>query len=605
MFTIEEHPHLLLHALENGLHVHYTKLGDWRYDRWIIRKTRRLMRKEGRYLPVLIKRFISLLDRWEHHPLTFVSDGILSENDLGVTTLYLAIGRKLLVEFQKTNYASDSLLSCLYQRLLALEYRAGLHSGRVLDSMALTQLEDLAVAWKQKQFIFAEYAKLTPLDRQRLTHLNQYAEYAALILSQENLRERFFNWVFVTRNSTDVFVEFPAMAELLIECQLASHLGYYEGRLLRVSLNPIKKGEQTQKELQCLFECMHSSEWHSILNSKSTVRLKKDYVISIEQVFDDFRNKDYAWGNVWLFEAGISNWHAGKLARYNGRMGRFDAIQLTECWWEKLPLMKWMSFEEVSRLYPYLELDQGQSWIGRNVATRRSFATEIYGNHAYREIYIPYEKEGRAGYRIFTFCLYPTTFPREWHEYLPFAASTWEGTITCPDPSIFYMNRQRAGIAFKMTLKEAEKVMEDIKWDIQQGRNGNLAYQILIHNCAKWSTFWRSILGPEKVPTMLYRTTFDRSEPPGFWGVLFKIVKRLPEAGKDYALSGFFMLLGGKSTRKIVTKGGRTLEVSLLNPRLKPWLRGRYYGIPSVIFDTVSSDLSKEHETIANITRGC
>lgn len=589
MYTIEEHPHLLLNALEKGIPIYYKRQG-WRYDRWWMRTMRWLLSLEKRHLRALAKGFIALLDHWEHHPLTFTSQGILIENDRHVCELYLAIGGKLLRELHHAKKIPPALMSSLQRRLLALQYRAKRDVESLMDPYLFSHLEELAAQWKRQQFIFKNHPTLTALDLQRLGKVHHYPDFARLIEEHPFIREQFFQWILGTHNPAEVFIEFPAMAELLNECQLASHLGYYDGRFLRISFRAIQTGELHQKDLECLFEGMQASEWHSILNGKSSVKLKKECTLSIEQIFDDFRNKDYAWGKVWVFETGISNWHAGKLARYNGRMGRYDAIQLTDCWWEKLPAMKWISLAEAEALFPYLDLGNGEFWIGRNVATRRSLGMKIEGNHAYREIYIPCVKEGQNGYRIYTFCLYPTSFPYDWRECFRFVASTWEGTITCPDPTAFCSKRQRAGMAFTMSLKEAEKVMSDLKWDIQQGRMGNLAYQILIHNCAKWSTCWRSVLGPEKVPTMLYRASFDRSEPPGIWGFLFKFVKRLPDGGKDCVLSWFFFALGGSSSRRIVTKGGRAIDVSLLNPRLKPWLQGRYYGIPSVIFETVHTD---------------
>ena len=89
--------------------------------------------------------------------------------------------------------------------------------------------------------------------------------------------------------------------------------------------------------------------------------------------------------------------------------------------------------------------------------------------------------------------------------------------------------RQHVGYSFALTREQGLKYMDSIKEDILQARKGNIVFQIETENCGKWiQTKLEEHLGKENVPN-LYRTALIDSEPLGWLGWGWRIIRLMPQ----------------------------------------------------------------------------
>lgn len=537
--------------------------GEWRTERLGRRLTRRLFGLEELRLQKVANAYLHYLDRLEQIPVHCNTSQPQSVD------YHLAIATAKVISDQMKfcrSERSDYLLSSLKNRMISLEYRAEIREKNFNPSLYL-KIQQLAEQWKAEEFLVQE-KELTQKDLENLREACHYERFMEKVIEDTALRQHLFRWIFRYGNRVNPFVEFPSHCVKIRKHHLASRIGVYGGDHLKI------EKVNGKKELTLPFE----GKRISILDPNQKVTFERNLTVNIEEVFEAFRNKRKNIGNFEYFQDGVRNWNGNFLGPFDPKLGKIDSLDLMqEKWWEKLPLFKELDIREANERYG-ITCD-GKQWVFTVKATRNSPKLTWGGQHGYLELAIP-TREGK--YRLYHFGKHIHHFPIMPWEYIPAAFWPNDAVIMYPDENEYYRHRQHTGYSVLGSEAEGVNVMQSVREDMLNARDGNFVFQLFTNNCCHWVwNILRTHLGEERIPCLFNVNLLD-TEPSGIAGKFLHFLRGQPEKVRDRILSTIAYVLGSWKSRTVYRKNGETHIISMYKSR--PWGKGKLLMHPSYLF---------------------
>ena len=535
----------------------------------------------------LCKAFVLFLDLWEREPIYFphfagspMLDG-------------LAAGQTLL---------SLGFHEGLAQRLVALQYRLEASNRGLSCELAtdeeVKRLKGEAAEWKEGQPLFWNKS-LSPWDHKQLEVALRYRAFMALLGQAPKLRTSFFEWVIRDRLPADVFIEFPAISDWIKESLLTGRIGTLGGEKLKVQ-KWVKEGSK-MKVVTLPFE----GKEQSLLNRQHKVPLRGKMTLTIEEIFQLFKDKPRRFVNVEYFAHGVANWNAQHLGYFIPSESRHQAIDVEQAeWWRQLPPLEIITVEEAKGRYG--KWVSGLNWIATAKASREFLNLNYERCHAYFEIAIP-SRDGT--YAIYEFGKFARLFPYGVVDNMRMFTVTTPATVAYPDENIYHTTRQHVGYAFELNHYEGLLLMEELRLDILRARAGNMVFQIEAENCAYWiQKHLEELLGKERVPN-LFRAKLIKSEARGFMGAFFRFVRLLPALYQIKAMAWFHYSFGAWRGQYVIERDGQRVFKSLSRtsflkdivvymPALLHKQLERGYISPNVPYDELDEAIEKPNSTI-------
>lgn len=516
-------------AVKAGAAVRLNNLGTWQIDGWFLGLLRWIFAFFQPLVVTLIPQFITLLDRIEQLPVRFGGSQHIDYQE------YLAAGEALLERLALCKRHQANLLRWqLERRLVALRYRSELcQPGKFNEDLAM-RLEQSAACWKAKQEIF-RYQAITPYDSTKLNEVARYADFGQLLIEDRDLREQFFAYALRDCLDVDFFIQYPALQKKLFESNLQNRIGRMGSDLLKIEKVPVGhlRGV-TEKIVTLPFE----GQPQNILDPASIIHFRGSYKLTIIEIFEIFRSKNLAVGNLEFMAEGIINWNVHKLGWWNADEGNYEIVPLiNNNWWKPLPIFEVISKEEAQERYGnHLN---GTVWNASATSTRGNANLDYDKSHAYLEMAIPIDGQN---YAIYDFGKVATRFPKNFIETMFMVCNTVHATVAYPDENVFYTHRQHAQHSFALNRREGLKLLDLIRLDLIKARAGNFVYQIESENCAKWlHEKLEGTIG--KLYNMFVMRLLD-TEPIGMLKWLFATIKRLPARIQIPALTAAHLLFG-------------------------------------------------------------
>lgn len=466
----------------------------------------------------------------------------------------------------------------LKRALVALQYRLEKANGGLSPSTAAySQVAELAVSaihWKKAQELIDD-TRLSGGDHELLAETAAYPEFVALLKDDRDLRDSFFVWTLRDRLSVSVFVQYPALQQKLVDCALHGRISRVGPQHLRIQLRDLAAGI-AEKVVTLPFE----GQEISLLDESASITLRGNYILTIKDVFEIFKNKEKAIGNLEFLHNGVTNWNAHLLAWWDADSRTHRTIDLSSGgWWQQLPATEVLTREQASERYG-VSLD-GVQWNIAACATRSRRTLAPIGSHAFFEIAIPMAD---ARYTVFSFGKFALRWATTAWENLVAFTDNHDATIAYPDENIFFTNRQHARRSFVVSPGVGMSVMESIKQDMLNAQSGTLIYQWEGDNCAKWvQDILEQKMDHGKVPDL--RVPMLYSEPSDPSRHLFAVLRQLPETLHSPVLSFLHYPLGAWRGKWIVREGKKVWR-SLTNSHF--WDKKLVY-LPAMIHTQTTS----------------
>jgi hypothetical protein len=533
--------------------IYLNEASDWETIKLFKTKFISLFHLKNRYKLNLLKAFNVCFDKLENTPIRF------NQAKQRVNFIqWIQAAQALQSYFPYSNSIQiKQTLKELERKVIALKYRLESANGGFdpvsLDVQIQNKLVQKAQAWKSGQNLF-----WTPLLNQQdvalLRETCRFDAFVNLLFDDEKLCDEFFNWTL--RDGIDVlpFIAFPSMQKKIVETGLNGRIGRLGGKQLAVIkiINP-------QKKVEKILALKMDGTFKSILDENKKVTFGGNYTLTVKEIFKVFQQKRFVVGNLEMFENGITNWNSHHLGTWNPKTSVFDTIRLeSPTWWDQLPILEVLSIEQAIKRYD--RQLEGTQWIVSAKASREYLSLNFDKTHAYLEIAIPVYP---GYYAIYIFGKFATKFPTGTVDALLMVTVSVLATIAYPDENIFYTQRQHIGYSFTLTPSQGKKFMSSIKADIIEAHKENSVFQMESENCGKWiQTKLEEHLGQAMVPN-LYRTDLINSEPHGFLGICWKIIRRLPKFCRSKVLAWCHFPLGAWKGRWITDSQGNKVWKSL------------------------------------------
>lgn len=469
---------------------------------------------------------LQILDELEKEPIYF---GLQDAN------------QKLMALANSYSGTKDNLVK---QRVLALQYRLEilpLHFDRFLFEALRKQAE----FWKCEQDLMP-IKELNLNDLKELEKIAYHTEFAKLVLNDAKLQKDLFNWILRDQNEATVFIQFPALIQKINSCNLNGRLSCHGGHLLKIEKQKLQSGG-FRKIVTLPFE----GKPVNILDANRKIHFRGNVAVSIQEIFEVFKDKDYRVGNFEFMKDGIINWNIHHLGYWDEDVQDYVRVDLNKSeWWKQLPIFETLTLNQVRMRYGWPA--NGSNWIAAASATRGLANLSYEKTHAFLEIAIPL---GCGKYGIYDFGKLAYKYPSSFLEMMDMFCKNVHATVAFPDENVFYSHRQHALHPFCLTSAQGFKLMDLIKQDILVARAYNFIYQIESENCAKWVQLkLETILGEQNVPN-LYRMQLLNTEPDGPVSKIFALIKKLPENWQVPLLTTLHLPLGAAKKTWIEENG--------------------------------------------------
>jgi hypothetical protein len=534
-------------ALKEGKAIAVNNRGEWSEIGFFGRKFRALFCGAEYSWVKLAAVFSEWLDSLEETPVLFSDKEKQATDFIG----YLQCAELIAVKLSSfCTPVSEAALGNLKRRTIALKYRLeSVHGGADPQTDRFEELhgELLKVIeeWKLNDPM-QEEKLMTERDLLRIKEACRYPLFAEVIFAHKMVRDQFIKWAFRDGNAVRPFVEFPAFLDRLVESQLNGRISRKGGEDLRVEKESV--GDSSWRKILTL---PMEGRRENLLDLNRRIVFRGGYVLSIKEILQVFKNKTYRVGNLEYMQDGIINWNVHHLGWWNAEFHRYERVDLThKNWWEQLPFFEILTLNEMKARYgSYVD---GVMWIAAARASRGSPTLDFEQTHAFLEVAIPMHK---GHYALFDFGKFAYVFPSSFFENLTFFCRNVHATIAFPDENIFYTHRQQTQYPFTLTPVQGVQLMDAIKVDIMKARQKNFVFQIESENCAKWTyEKLESALGKGSLPN-LFRMSLLDTEPIGFVGFVFSLIKKLPSFFRVPILTALHLPFGASERTWIIEEG--------------------------------------------------
>lgn len=549
--------------------------GFWFVEGSLKQRIRLILNLEENRIRSNAKSLTALLDKLETVPLK------IKEKHQNFDYRGILETAHILLNQLKPFHTSDTVIirNELRRRYIGLRYRLeGAMGGIVkahLSQHLWHKLVEIAEVWKKKQKIYAD-ASLNEREIKRLKQSGAYPEFIDLLTADSHLMSKFMKWIMRDNINPAPFIEYPAAQERISKSHLSGRIGRLGGEHLKIVKSGIEEWEQ--KILTLPFE----GRDQSILNPQSVIVFPGNLGLTLEEVFDVFKNKNKGVGELEFMADGIVSWNVHRLGRWQVHKGDWELIDITlRTWWKQMPVFERLTKQEAENRYSR-RLDDTQ-WMVAACASRGSMTLDYNSSHAFLEVAIP---SGEDEYSVYTFGKFATYFPGSALDYMTFFCTTGLATVAYPDENVYYTHRQHANYAFAISPEEGFKLMDSIRHDIKLSRDRNFVYQIESENCAKWThEKLVAALGASRVPNLFVMPLLD-TEPNGVVNHVFKFIKTLP-VGAHIPILTFLHKPLGANKGVWIQENGQKIYKSLDSHEF--WQTGKVF-LPAMLHK------QKEHE---------
>lgn len=560
MLKIDESLKEFSHALRSGEQVNVTKTGHWYVEGWFMRIIRWLFDLNGPRLKNIASAVHKVFDAMERESLKLEQPGKKLRRILKVATA----AKKAIKD--SCMYGAAAEKSLLKRNITAFKYRIGEELGgwsRTAghDPEALAKVTELAKKYKEKLWQFTgEDKNLHAEDIKRLKEVSCYPHFVKMLEKDPVLREEYFSATIRYLNPPDVYIEYPELSKRLKDSYICGSVGRFA---YNVPLKIHVKGEERTKTVTMPFD----GKEFSVLDPKATVLFKDGHETTVEAIFKDMHDKTYGPGEYYFTGPdGFIRWNYHKMASYNETKKEWEPVDLTiPNWWEKLPEFETLTKEELKTRFNLKRDIKNGEWVVVSLAAKQTDRLRIDLCHGYSEVAIP---KGDGTYRYYPFGKYATRFPRGSLEFLSFVTNTVPAEIVYPDPNPSYSGiRQQAAHPKIVSEAKGRKYLEQIRTDIQKGREGNLVFQFAWENCAFTVQDWADRTFSKKsscgeVPHLFLAPLVDTGalEP---LDSLIGIYKDLPKGIQNALVGATASLLGSARGLVIDDEDGKKVKKSV------------------------------------------
>lgn len=520
----------------------------------------------------LADRFIRCLHGLEHQAVRVAKSGVAIEQPVdykGVLKAAEEMGRRLS---DCMTYVALRQRIMLKRAVIGLQYRLGAVNGGLnrqsVSPALLETLLGLATTWKGAQELLT-VKTITPEDKKLLTQATTYPLFIDLLVNDGDLLESFFLWVLRDGLSVDVFIQYPALQIKIVDSSLNGRISTIDTDLLRIQKREVA-ADLEENVVTLPFE----GKEISLLDERQVITFRGHYTLTIGEVFEIFKAKSHAVGDLELFAQGITNWNAHRLGWWDADRQQHRHINLAQAgWWKELPVTKTVRVKQAVERYG-IELD-GLQWVVSARATRSHLTLAPKGSHAFIEVAIPTQN---GFYNIYTFGKFAFKWAMTALETLIAFTDNHYATVAYPDENIYFTNRQHASRPFAISPETGMQLMQSIKEDMLQSRESNFIYQWEGDNCAKWvqDKLEQHI---ERDQLIDLRTPMLESQPSDASRHLFALLRQLPSELHSPILSLLHYPLGAWRGKWIMREG-RKVWFSLTNSHF--WDRKLVY-LPAMI----------------------
>lgn len=443
-------------------------------------------------------------------------------------------------------------------KLLSLKYRLEEKNGGI-DTVPVQQplvniLRKIVLDWKSVHPFQRGDEGVSERDLFQILTTSQYPEFVYLLIDDKVTRDHFMTWTFQDGNSPKIFIEYPALQQKLRTSFLSNRIGKINNQCLKIKkIEKFVNGEFLFEKIVTLpFEGIEIN----ILNPHQKISFKGHLTLTISEIFEMFKDKNYRVGNLEFLAQGICNWNVHKWGFWDDLKKEYSVIDLNqEYWWKQLPSIEIISKEEASQRYE--QNLNGKNWCVAATATRGSPSLDYENTHAFLELAIPDEN---GSYNIYDFGKFATFFPSTFFEGLSVFCHNLHAAVAFPDENIFYSHRQQTYHGFTISMEQGLKLLTAIKYDVFKSNQKNFVYQIESDNCAKWVHFHLvGILGEENVPDMFRMHLLD-TEPKSFVSSIFRLIKKLPKSLQTRAMTICHLPLGAAKKTWIFEEGKKVCK---------------------------------------------
>lgn len=361
-------------------------------------------------------------------------------------------------------------------RFHALCHRAGNYQDHN-PSITISDLREAVQEWKNKYELY-EDKTITAKETKKLEEVLNYQSFAVLLVGgNDKFKDDCFKWIIRDNNSVEALVKFPGTCKKIKSCLLAGRIGRFAATSLKVENNDVTLPFEVQEGEHVV------SRRISILDEKRVVNLRGNYSLTIEAIFQVFKNKNITPGNIEYFgQNGITNFSVNDWGWWNPEKLDYERVDLNKAnWWLDLPVYEILSKMELRQRFKLPDL-LDDNWVPIVRSTTESLRMDIDKSHGFIGIAIPL---GDGTWRIYDFGKYADWFPNKLIEKFFMLGNTVRAKIACFDENDIYP-RLQAKTPLLFTPEQGLKLMDEIKEDIIRAREGNIVFQFAWENCAYW-----------------------------------------------------------------------------------------------------------------------
>jgi len=526
--------------------------GLWTVEKeWKRRLLQLLPGREEKRMLSIIGHYQAILDEIERIPVRFGEEGMSADQIVDYDFYFLGALAVLAYVYRHNSSSIHEQASHLERRILALKYRLQSANGGISPNSvklsSVNKLKQLVQKWKADYPTFND-STITEHDLCQIQASSQYADFVQLLERSEAVRENFFLWTFRDKNCAQVFIEFPAVQERLVACNLNGRIGRINSAHLQIKKIPLSDDARTKERVVTLpFEGRDVN----ILDESNEVHFRGHFSMTVDEAFAMFKDKIYRVGKLEYLAHGITNWNVHLWGFWDDQEKHYHFVDFTHNeWWHQLPVFEIITQDAALKRYGK-RLD-GKQWLVAATATRGSRSLDYENTHAFCEVAIPW---GDGRYAIMDFGKFAFEFPSSFFESLSIFCKNMHATIAYPDENVFYSHRQINYQAFVISEDQGSVLMERIKQDMLLGQKKNFVYQIESDNCAFWvHKNLEAVLGKRRVPDMFRMHLLD-TEPVGVVAYIFKFIRLLPKALQTAVMAYAHIPLGASKETWIIENG--------------------------------------------------
>ena len=308
-----------------------------------------------------------------------------------------------------------------------------------------------------------------------------YPYFASWLTKDPSLREKYFRWVIRDHNSSESFVLFPTIQKWLRKHYLGQRTGNpafpplkVEGRECKLMINGtyVTLGDW-QKQIQFPSSCYYTlNEIGDEFLNKHNVGGKLEYLADtgVSEFYTDYPEKD--------FHLSSPDWYMDGPC-----LGHFTVEQVQKLFGTEVSSVRYEKDDNGS----YHKIEEKIPVDGKNaifvMRTSQTSPMAWMRTHSWADMYLP---DGKGGYRLFDLGAYPRKYPVGCGPLFFSLFRCVLGFVQVWDYNKATNDRRYDDMAFGMTPKMTEVLMEVTHNLLRQSAKEQMVFQFSVHGCTKF-----------------------------------------------------------------------------------------------------------------------